>query len=61
MIRTALVLLLAAAAVAALNFVLLAQASGDRVGRLRPLATVPNTPALVRPVGDGVQGDNADD
>jgi hypothetical protein len=60
-IRTTLVLLLAAAAVAVLNFVLLAQASGDPVGRLHPMANVPNTPAVVHPVGGTVHGEHADD
>ena len=61
MIRTTVLVLVAAAAVAALNFVLLAQASGDPVGRLRPAATVPRTPAVVRPVGGVVQGAHDDD
>ena len=61
MIRTAVVVLLAAAAVAALNFVLLTQAAGDPVGRLRPMATVPKAPAVVRPVGREHHGEGADD
>lgn len=61
MIRTTVVVLVAAATVAILNFVLLAQASGDPVGRLHPLATVPHAPAIVRPATGDVRGERADD
>ena len=65
MIRVALVVVAAAAAVIALNVILLNQASGanDPVGRLRPRLDAPAAPAwTVRPTEPREhEGDGADD